>query len=119
MTALPIAGTAKSKPRVIFTSPCECEGNHGISRWAAKMDLSEPPTNSADIRNVTPGQIMAWQGPGGAIGQRTERISAEQQWYAVTGRVDKMRIEDDGDVHVVLRDLTSGTGMVVELPLGP
>ena len=115
---LAIDADAKKQP-VIFTSPCECIGNHGVSRWAAKIDTQEPPVNASDIKKITPAQIHAWQGPGGRIGQRSERIPAENQWYAVTGRVEKVKIEDDGDVHVELKDVGSGAGMVVELPLGP
>src|SRR5436305_13038028 len=86
--------SADAKPTVTFTSPCECIGNHGVSRWAAKTDLQEPPANS-DIKRITPAHILAWPGPGGRIDQRTERIAAENQWYAVTGRIEKVRVEDD------------------------
>src|SRR2546421_9779252 len=109
---------AKKRP-VIFTSPCECVGNHGVSRWAAKTDTQEPPTNNPDIKKITPPQILAWQGPGGKIDQRSERIPAENQWYAVTGRVEKVKVEDDGDVHIDLKEVDGDAGMVVELPLGP
>lgn len=116
--SLSIDADAKKQP-VIFTSPCECIGNHGVSRWAAKTDTQEPPLNPSDIKKVIPAQIHEWQGPGGRIGQRSERIPAENQWYAVTGRVEKVKIEDDGDVHIELKDVGSEAGMVVELPLGP
>ena len=115
--ALPISVEAKSP--VIFTSPCECIGNHGVSRWAAKIDVQEPPTNTAGIKKITPAQIITWQGPGGKIDQGSERLPQEQQWHAVTGRLEKIKVEDDGDVHLVLRDTESGSGMVAELPLGP
>src|ERR1051326_7374910 len=87
---LAIDADAKKQP-VIFTSPCECIGNHGVSRWAAKTDLQEPPAN-ADIKKITPAHILAWPGPGSRIDQRTERIPAENQWYAVTGRIEKVRV---------------------------
>jgi hypothetical protein len=109
---------AQAKPTVTFTSPCECIGNHGVSRWAAKTDLQEPPAN-ADIKKITPAHILAWQGPGDRIDQRTERIAAEHQWYAVTGRIEKVRVEDDGDVHVEMKDIGADASIVVELPLGP
>jgi len=110
---------AQAKPVVTFTSPCECIGNHGVSRWAAKTDLQEPPTNSVDIKKVTPAQIHAWQGPGGKIDQRTDRVASENQWYAVTGRIEKVRVEDDGDLHVEIKDVGNDAGIIVELPLGP
>src|SRR5690349_16951605 len=114
-----LAITARAKPTVTFVSPCECIGNHGVSRWAAKIDPQEPPSNAADIKRVTPAQITAWPGPGHRIGQRSERTAAENQWYAVTGRLEKVRVEDDGDVHIELRDVGNNAGIVVELPLGP
>jgi hypothetical protein len=90
-----------------------------VSRWAAKIDMQEPPVNAGDIKKITPAQIHEWPGPGGKIDQRSERIPAENQWYAVTGRVEKVKVEDDGDVHVELKDAGNGAGIVVELPLGP
>src|SRR5947208_11797381 len=88
-----------AKPVVTFTSPCTCEGNHGVSRWAAKTDLAEPPPNN--VKRITPSEIYAWPGPGQNIGHRTGRVVAENQWYAVTGRIERVRIEDDGDIHIV------------------
>ena len=110
---------AQAKTPVTFTSPCECIGNHGVSRWAAKTDLQEPPTNAAEIKKITPAHILAWQGPGGRIDQRTDRIAAEHQWYAVTGRIEKVKVEDDGDIHIEMKDIGADASIVVELPLGP
>src|SRR5437016_6316734 len=82
------ASGTHAKPVVIFTSPCSCEGNHGVSRWVAKTDLAEPPPNKIDIKPITPAQISAWQGPGGNIGHRSGRVAPENIWYAVTGRIN-------------------------------
>jgi hypothetical protein len=114
-----LAISADAKQPVTFVSPCECMGNHGVSRWAAKTDLAEPPTNDAEIKKVTSSQILAMPGPGGKITTRSERIAAEHQWYAVTGRIEKVKTEDDGDIHIVLRDVNDEAGMIVEIPLGP
>jgi hypothetical protein len=113
-----LAISADAKQPVTFVSPCECIGNHGVSRWAAKTDLAEP-TNDAEIKKVTSSQILAMPGPGGKITTRSERIAAEHQWYAVTGRIEKVKTEDDGDIHIVLRDVNDEAGMIVEIPLGP
>lgn len=111
---------AQAKPRVEFTSPCTCEGNHGVSRWAAKTDLTEPPANNAIIKPITPSQIYEWKGPGGQIPTRADRLPSENQWYAVTGKVERLKVEDDGDVHIELSDVGGKGGwIVVELPLGP
>jgi hypothetical protein len=110
----------RAKPVVTYTSPCTCEGNHGVSRWAAKTDLAEPPGGSANIKSIAPSQMSAWQGIGGGVTQRSRRLIAEENWFSVTGRVETVRIEDDGDLHIVLRNADAQHGgIVVELPLGP
>ena len=86
--------SAAAKTPVTFTSPCECIGNHGVSRWAAKTDLQEPPSDSTDIKKITPAHMLAWPGPGGHIDQRTQRIGSEDQWYAVTGRIEKVKTQE-------------------------
>src|SRR5947209_13878431 len=115
------AGTCPihAKPVVTFTSPCTCEGNHGVSRWAAKTDLAEPPPSNANIKSITPAQVSAWQGIGGGVTQRSRRLIAEENWFSLRGRVEKVRMEDDGDVHIELRNADGRPGgIVVELPLG-
>src|SRR6266480_4766079 len=97
---------SRAKPVVTFTSPCTCEGNHGVSRWAAKTDLAEPPPGNANIKSITPAQMSAWQGIGGGVTQRSRRLIAEENWFSVTGRVETVRIEDDGDLHIVLKTRT-------------
>lgn len=111
--------TTQAKPVVTFTSPCSCEGNHGVSRWAAKTDTALPPANSSNIKQTTPANMFVWQGIGGGVTQRSRRLIAEENWFSVTGRVEKVRIEDDGDVHIELRNADGRPGgIVVELPLG-
>src|SRR5436305_10470414 len=105
--------SADAKTPVTFTSPCECIGNHGVSRWAAKTDLQEPPNNVAAIKKIAPSHILGWQGPGGHIDQRTDRIAAEHQWYAVTGRIEKVKVEDDGDIHIEMKDVGADASIVV------
>jgi hypothetical protein len=122
LIALLLASTihANAKEAVIFTSPCECEGNHGIARWAAKTDTAEPPSNSREIKPITPAEMFEWKGPGGEIPRRDERIALENQWFAMTGRVERLKVEDDGDLHLELMNVDSKAGtVIVELPLGP
>jgi hypothetical protein len=51
----------------------------------------------------------------------SERIAAEQKWYALTGRVVELRAEEDGDIHIALADATADKpGVVVpEIPAKP
>jgi len=51
----------------------------------------------------------------------SERIAAEQKWYALTGRVVELRAEEDGDIHIAVADATADKpGVVVpEIPAKP
>ena len=51
----------------------------------------------------------------------SERIAAEQKWYALTGRVIDLRAEEDGDLHIALQDATGDKPgiVVVEIPARP
>jgi hypothetical protein len=48
----------------------------------------------------------------------SERITAEQKWYALTGRVIEVRAEEDGDLHIALADASGDKPsiVVVEVP---
>jgi len=93
-------------PEVIFTSPCECIGFHGIHRWIAKTDLTPVPLDKSAIQPVTPSQIYAWEGGLAAdvdlAGMVEARMSSEEKWYALTGRVVDAKVEADGDIHIAL-----------------
>jgi hypothetical protein len=115
---------AKSKPvKATFVSPCECKDQHGVDRWTPKTDLAPPPPFGIGIVTVTPSQIYQWRGPGPNVPltRKTEtRLPTEQKWYKLRGRVVDIRVEADGDIHVMLRDATGNkTGTVgVEIPVG-
>jgi hypothetical protein len=53
---------------------------------------------------VTPSDIFNWQGPTEPLKASSERIAAEQKWYALTGRVIELRAEEDGDLHIAIAD---------------
>jgi hypothetical protein len=109
---------ATTGPPVTFESPCECRDNHGKHRWAEKNDPAPPPTDASAIQAVTPSDIFNWQGPTVHLTASSERIAAEQKWYALTGRVIELRAEEDGDLHIALADASGdkpGT-VVAELP---
>jgi hypothetical protein len=112
---------AAAAPLVTYESPCECRDNHGKARWAEKNDPSLPPTDASAIQAVTPSDIFSWQGPTEFLKRSSTRIADEQKWYALTGRVVEIRAEEDGDVHIALRDATGDKpGIVVaEIPAKP
>jgi hypothetical protein len=112
-----IAGT------VTFVSPCECQGQKSGSRWPVKTDPSPVPLDKSTIQAVTPSQIYEWKGPGPDVPltpKTDTRIAAEQKWYNLTGRLDSVKVEDDGDITLVLKDAEGKKAGSVgaEIPVG-
>jgi len=111
------AGTAT------FVSPCECQGQKSGSRWPVKTDPSPVPLDKSTIQSVTPSQIYEWKGPGPDVPLTPEtdtRIAAEQKWYNLTGRLVTVKVEDDGDITLVLSDAEGKKAGSVgaEIPVG-
>lgn len=104
---------------VTFTNECGAINAHGVARWRAKTDASEPPVGARYIEAVTPSQMYSWIGPG-IIPHGGWRTGNEVRWYALTGRVISIGAESDGDLHLVLVDSEGDKPgrVVVELPLG-
>jgi hypothetical protein len=109
---------------VTFVSPCECQGQKSGSRWPVKTDPSPVPLDKSTIQAVIPSQIYDWKGPGPDVPltpKTDTRIAAEQKWYNLTGRLDSVKVEDDGDITLVLNDADGKkVGSVsAEIPVGP
>ena len=109
------------QPPITIVSPCESRGNHGKSRWSAKIDPSTPPTEASVIQSVTPLDIFSWHGPGAQLTWQSERTGIENKWFALTGRIVAAKIEADGDIHVALSDATGNKPgiVIVEVPEKP
>jgi hypothetical protein len=108
---------------VTFVSPCECQGQKSGSRWPVKTDPSPVPLDKSTIQAVTPSQIYEWKGPGPDVPltpKTDTRIAAEQKWYNLTGRLDSVKVEDDGDITLVLKDAEGKKAGSVgaEIPVG-
>ena len=120
-----IAPTFGKEPalEVTFVSPCECQGFHGIHRWVTKTDQAPVPSDKSAIQSVMPSQICAWEGlgPDVELTATSERLPAEQKWYALTGRVIDAKVEADGDIHLALQDADGKNAGTVsaEIPVGP
>ena len=114
---------ATTKQTARLTSPCKITGQHGIDRWPAKTDPERLPANKSKIISITPSRMFAWPGVGTKAGitRKSKRISSEQRWIALTGRVADMKIEADGDIHVELVDANDNKPGIVgaEIPPGP
>jgi hypothetical protein len=108
---------------VTFLSPCECQGQKNGTRWPVKTDPSPVPSDKSTIQSVTPSQICDWKGPGPKkpLTPKTDtRIAAEQKWYNLTGRLDSVKVEGDGDITLVLKDADGKKAGSVgaEIPVG-
>ena len=109
---------------VTFVSPCECQGQKNGTRWPVKTDPSPVPSEKSTIQSITPSQICDWKGPESNVPLTPEtdtRIAAEQKWYNLTGRLDSIKVESDGDITLVLIDAegTKTESVNAEIPVGP
>jgi hypothetical protein len=107
--------------QVTCDSPCDCHDAHGEGRWSVKTDASLPPTDASAIQAVTPSDMFSWPGPDAPITMQSERTGIENKWFALTGRVVELKVEEDGDLHIALHDVTGDKpGVVVcEIPAQP
>ena len=108
---------------VTFVSPCECQGQKDGTRWPVKTDPSPVSSDKSTIQSVTPSQICEWKGPAPKkplTPQTNTRIAAEQKWYNLTGRLDSVKVEGDGDITLVLKDADGKKAGSVgaEIPVG-
>jgi hypothetical protein len=109
---------------VTFVSPCECQGQKNGTRWPVKTDSSPVPSDKSTIQSVTPSKIYEWKepAPNESLTPETDtRIPAEQKWYNLTGRLDSIKVESDGDITLVLKDAEGRKTESVnaEIPVGP
>jgi hypothetical protein len=65
--------------------------------------------------------MFSWSGPDAPITMQSERTGIENKWFALTGRVVELKVEEDGDLHIALHDVTGDKpGVVVcEIPAQP
>jgi len=107
MIAVLCCSTAVATPEPITCdSPCDCHDAHGEARWSVKTDVSLPPTDASTIQAVIPSDVFSWPGPDAPITMQSERTGIENKWFALTGRVVELKVEEDGDLHIALHDAT-------------
>jgi hypothetical protein len=109
----------KPRPTVTFVSPVECRGDHDKWRWKVKTERDRPLAEIPADHRITPSDVADWEPPEGKITTRTPRVGQENEWYELTGRVTLVKAEEDGDLHIQLRDAKGGGRMqvVVEGPV--
>jgi hypothetical protein len=113
-----LCGSAAAAPLITFESACECRDNHGKQRWAEKNDPAQPPTDASAIQAVTPSDIFNWQGPTEFLKASSERLTSEQKWYALTGRVVELRAEETATFTLPLQmqTMTSRASLLLRYP---
>jgi hypothetical protein len=114
-----LLAAAAAGTEVEFTTPVECQNNHGVYRWDVKTDHEVPPDQIADANKVKPSDIAGWPEPRGVITMHTPRSGREKQWFELTGKVKLAKAEADGDIHVQLTDADNenSVNVVVEVPV--
>jgi hypothetical protein len=119
ISALPACGQHHEKPLVTFESATQCHGAHADWRWSVKTDTDPPPSSIPPDHHIKPSDIAAWDAPLQAVKSRTPRFGREMEWFVATGRVARVKAEEDGDLHIELRDQDNphSVRIVVEVPL--
>jgi hypothetical protein len=115
----PAALSRKPRPAVTFVSPVECHADHGKWRWKVKTEKDRPPAEIPTDHRITPSDVADWEPPEQMITNCTQRVGRQTEWYELTGRVTLVKPEEDGDLHIQLRDAKGGGRMqvVVEVPV--
>src|SRR5215510_7643227 len=121
IAALVCTAAAAAPEQVTCDSPCDCHDAHGEGRWSVKTDASLPPTDVFFIKQKTAYEMFSWPGPDAPITMQSQRTGIENKWFALTGRVVELKVEEDGDLHLALHDVTGDkAGVVVcEIPAQP
>jgi hypothetical protein len=69
-------------------------------RYLASAERRERNPSRHAIRYV---QLPGTDAP---ITMQSERTGIENKWFALTGRVVELKVEEDGDLHIALHDVT-------------
>jgi hypothetical protein len=87
----------------------------GTERWSVKT-LTDPDTSSiswtASTSSVREQVTLSKVTPH----QDDPRLPSERILYEITGLVTKYKLEDDGDIHIVLKDNETDSTIVIEMP---
>src|SRR5262245_31600368 len=123
LTASPAEAQKGRGQRTIFTSTCACVDCRPGGRWEVKTDATAPPPSNAidAAHRVRPSQVVGWPLPEVKHWGRSPRSDRELEWFAVTGVLKSLRVEEDGDLHLELGDGPSARArdwLTVEVPLG-
>lgn len=97
----------------IAVGQSECEG---VERWSVKT-LSDVDTQLVRFDSVATTTVAELARlPKLKTGHNTPRLPEEREVYMVTGRLLHYKREPDRDLHLVLKDLSSDSTIVLEVP---
>jgi hypothetical protein len=96
--------SASAQPGVVSAAAC------GVERWTVKTLQDRPQLRA--VKETTVAYLVTRPRPESLTGART---SFERNVFRVQARVTLVRPEDDGDLHLVLRD-AQGRHMIGEAP---
>lgn len=88
----------------------------GVERWSVKT-LQDPAGKAIDLSVIKKTMVAALRGktvqrgPGGSRGS-----GVESTFYEVRARLVSAKLEEDDDIHLVIKGLTTSGTMIVEFP---
>jgi hypothetical protein len=86
----------------------------------ASEDLQDDAGKALDLSNIVPTTVSALRsktvlrGPDGSRG-----TGVESTFYEVRARLVSAKLEEDNDIHLVIKGITTSGTMIVEFPLAP
>jgi hypothetical protein len=109
--ALPASAAPATVPGIQAATSC------GVWRWPVKTgsDADRRKVNKTVV-DTTIRRLRARTAPSSFAGFQNHRFrGAERHTYRLRARLTQFRLEDDGDIHLVLRN-RSGKDMIAEIP---
>lgn len=97
------------------TAPPPKEDDCGVERWKVKT-LSDIDSSSIDFTKIAPTTVSSQARMPTIKITRDIRQPSENTVLSVTALVTSYKAEDDGDIHIVLQDPSTGETMIAEIP---
>jgi len=88
----------------------------GVERWSVKT-LQDPAGKALDLLQITKTTVSALRSKPVQRGSGSSRGSGvESTFYEVRARLVEAKLEEDDDIHLVIRGVTTSGTMIVEFP---
>lgn len=115
LAASALSALVAPHPSAAPERPAAC----GEERWAVKT-LQDPAGKALDLSVIEKTTVSALRskpkqpGPGGSRGE-----GVESTFFEVRARLVSAKLEEDNDIHLVIKGITTSGTMIVEFPLAP